>query len=219
MGRLSKAQIIRREACKKGGRGKKIPKILKSPIITPIKPKTTAWRHKKRAAISEQALHDAALNKIMHSAIDTGGLKEPSGLLISEVSSEPVIWARSVVGSTGHSSTGRESIAATAGSILNTTSDSVGSEIDHGNRSEEEDEAAIQLRLENGEDFEDIDEMESILDPLLPVEAVTEQEFGDAVQTWPRGGSPIIRRKILEKGFNPHPSSKIKENRTNSKTI
>lgn len=201
MGRLSKAQITRREACRQGGRGRKKLRISESPlpINTPKRPKTTAWRYKQKAAVAEHALHTAALAKIKASISS-----RPSTGYMSLVDSRPATpdngfgsQPRNIaMNSVCSTSIEYGSIVAMCESVANSPDISI-SELDSGGSV---DNAARQLRTENREDFEDIDEIELILDPLLPTGSIEHGEFTNAVKSWPRVHSLELKREILEKG-------------------
>lgn len=119
---------------KKRAKEKKIPTI-ESPIKTPWRPKTTAWRHRSKAAAAEQALYTAALAQF-------GGA----------VSSRPSTSHMSIIGSrpstAGHMSfsptrpsTGYDSMIGIAGSVI-----SDGDTLDR-----MVDPSVLQLRTENQE--------------------------------------------------------------------
>lgn len=111
MSRLSKAQISRQNAAKKGGRGRKKqavqePPQAQVPIETPPRPRTIALRHKSKAAAAERALHTAALIRIQLSS--------------SVLSSQSSNSRPSTAGPMTRPSTGQWSTAATVWSIEST---------------------------------------------------------------------------------------------------
>lgn len=170
MGRLSKHQISRKNAAKKGGRGRikqQTPPMSPQHIKTPSKPKTTASRHRTIAASAEQALHIAALANIKN---------------LAQYNSDSLIVDSRTSTSTGHRST-----IARRGSTFSST---VGSDVGGDNASIKEG------LVEEEKDFEDIEELELILSPEILTQL--EEDRKNAIYRWPIVSSLQVKREIIK---------------------
>lgn len=195
MGRLSNTQTKYRNAGKRGGRGNK--RVSPTPINTPQRSRTTAWRYKRQAALAEQALHLAALANIGLPALGTQSTPASDNDYLSFTS--------------GQYSTQNNSIATAMGSASNRSDSTTRNKDGVVGCRRNSDAAARQLILEDTqaifdtaedfEDFEDCDEMELEVEPLATgAEEGPDTEFQHAVQHWPRAGTIIMKKRILEKG-------------------
>lgn len=202
MGRLKKSQTKHRNAGKQGGRGRKKLRIPESPIKTPIKPKTTAWRHKQRAAKAEKELHAAALASIILPI----GSSRPSTSHMS-MGSRPSTAGQMSFTMT-RPSTGYKSIAATAGSYPSSPThvedikrvvDIPIRDIDTLEEIEETQSEGFELANTDDESiFEDIEELEMVNSAVGPQ---PNAELTDAIEHWPRVSSLILKKLILELGM------------------
>lgn len=186
MGRLSRTQVNRREARKKGGRGRKSLKTPQSPVIqTPIRPRTTAWRQRNKATTAEKALHEAALIRIQ--------LMRESTSHLSIIGSRPSTAENmsSMITGPASADNAMEGIGENVFSLSGCESVGTGGGSDR-SRADEED-------RENG--FEDID--------LPPTQSTqysgneSSEEYYKAIKCWPRVKPSELRRQILEKGNSP----------------
>lgn len=195
MGRLSNAQIKYRNAGRKGGRGNR--RVSPIPIKAPQQSKTTACWYKRHAALAEQALHLAALANIRLSALETQSTATSNNDYLSSSSSQY--------------STKNNSIATAMGSAANSsdsTTRNMAGRVDCRRNSDaaarqfiSEDTQAIIDTAEDFEDFEDWDEMELGVEPIVTgIEEGPVTEFQYAVQHWPRAGTRILKKRILENG-------------------
>lgn len=177
MGRLSNTQIKYRNAERKGGRGNR--RLSPTPIKTSQRPKTTAWQHKRQAAAAEQTLHIATLANIKLSGLRTSSIPTTDNHYLSSISSQYFTHFESIATVIGSASNGSDSTIQIMCITINSkrSSDAASRQLIW------EDTQAIIDTAEDVNDFEDCDEMELAIGPLLlEGEERPDVEFQDAFQ-------------------------------------